>query len=98
MRRRSAHLFLGLLILGIFGPLALIAMSCGGGGDCCGGDHTCGAPTGGFSLCCLHSVSNLPALPSSGVALVQGASVAPPPERRALPPEPRGILHVPKES
>jgi hypothetical protein len=95
MRRRSAQLFLGLVFLGIFGPLALTAVACG---DCCDGDHTCGAPTGGFSLCCLHSVSSLPALPPSGFELAQGASVAPSPEHGTLPPEPRGILHVPKAS
>lgn len=98
MRRSSAHLFLALAVLGVLGPLALLAASCGGCGDCCEGDHSCGAPTGGFSLCCLHSVSNLPVLPLSGVELVPGPSLASRSERGSLPPEPRGILHVPKAS
>ncbi|HKV13330.1 MAG TPA: hypothetical protein VJ725_34635 [Thermoanaerobaculia bacterium] len=95
MRRRSAHLFLGLVFLGIFGPLVLTAVAYG---DCCDGDHTCGAPTGGFSLCCLHSVSSLPDPAFSGCELAQGATVAPHPERSVRPPDPRGILHVPKAS
>ena len=97
MRRRSAHLFLALAVLGIFGPLVLTAVACGGG-DCCDGDHSCGAPTGGFSLCCLHSVSSLPGHSLVRFELAQGTSVTPPPERGAPPPEPRGILHVPKAS
>ncbi|HKV08633.1 MAG TPA: hypothetical protein VJ725_10875 [Thermoanaerobaculia bacterium] len=96
MRRRSAQLFLGLVVLGIFGPLVLTAIACGG--DCCDGGHTCGAPTGGFSLCCLHSVSSLPDPALSGFELAEGATVAPHPERSVPPPDPRGILHVPKAS
>ena len=105
MRRRSAHLFLGLVILGILGPLALtvgLAGCCdngGGHGDCCQeGLASCGSPAGGFSLCCLNAVSNLPGLPLARFGLARLASVTPSPEPGVRLAEPRGILHVPKTS
>jgi hypothetical protein len=95
MRRgRSAWLFLALVALGICWPVVARAVSCG---DCCEGKTgTCGTPTTGFSLCCLHSTSTLPDLPPSCFVSVEGSRVAPADETGGPPPSPRDILHVPR--
>jgi hypothetical protein len=94
MRRgRLAWLFLGLVALGILGPVVAGAVSCG---DCCEGrTGTCGTPTTGFSLCCFHSASTLPDLPPSGFTPVDGFRLVPVNETGGPPPVPRDILHVP---
>lgn len=93
-RRRSAWLFLFLLAVGVLSPALAGAMACG---DCCEGkSKACGVATTGFSLCCLHSVSTLPGLPPSSVAPARSDLLVLADEMGAPPPEPRGILHVPK--
>ncbi|HEV2855840.1 MAG TPA: hypothetical protein VHC97_23835 [Thermoanaerobaculia bacterium] len=95
-RRRLASLFLVLLAVGVLWPAVAGAVSCGGGDCCKERSRTCGIPTTGFSLCCLHSVSTLPDLPRTGVAPVAIDRLAADDESGGPPPEPRGILHVPK--
>ena len=97
-RRRLASLFLALLAVGVLWPAVAGAISCGSHGDCCDGERAraCGAATSGFSLCCLHSFSTLPELPPSGPAPVAIDRLAASDESGGPPPEPRGILHVPK--
>lgn len=90
--RRLAWLFLGLLTLGVMWPVIAGAMSCG---DCCEGGMECGVPTTGFSLCCLHSASTLPALPPASPAPAEGTRLVAADETGGPPPDPRSILHVP---
>jgi hypothetical protein len=94
-RRRLAWLFLGLLVAGVLWPAVAGAMSCK---DCCGKERPsrCAIPTTGFSLCCFHSLSTLPELPPSGPAPVAIDRLAAADESGGPPPEPQGILHVPK--
>jgi len=93
-RRRIASLFLLLLAAGVLWPAVAGAVSCG---DCCKSrPKTCGIPTTGFSLCCFHSVSTLPELPPSGLAPAAVSRLAAADESGGPPPDPRGILHVPR--
>ena len=94
-RRCLAWLFLALLTIGVLWPAVAGAISCR---DCCGKERsrTCGIPTTGFSLCCLHSVSTLPELPLAGLATAAVDRLVADDESGGPPPEPGGILHVPK--
>jgi hypothetical protein len=93
-RGRLAWLFLGLVAIGVLWPAVAGAVSCG---DCCGKrTSACGIPVTGFSLCCFHSASTLPALPPSGFVPVEAAHLSPMDETGGPPPHPRGILHVPR--
>jgi hypothetical protein len=92
-RRRLAWLFLLLLSVGVFWPVAA-GVYCG---DCCEGrTRTCGTPTTGFSLCCFHSVSTLPDLPPSGFVSADVSLLAAADEAGGPSPHPRDILHVPR--
>ena len=94
LRRRSAWLFLVLVAVGVLWPAVAGAISCG---DCCKGkSNACGVAMTGFSLCCLHSVSTLPSLPPSSAGPTRSDLLVLTDEMGAPPPEPRGILHVPK--
>jgi hypothetical protein len=94
-RRPAAVLFLALLALGVLLPVAVAARSCG---DCCPGKaRDCGKPApGSFSLCCLNAQSPLPVLDRGEVSLALAARVEPFDEQGVEPPEPRGVLHVPR--
>jgi hypothetical protein len=94
-RCRLAWLFLGLLVAGVLWPAVAGAVSCR---DCCGKERPsrCAIPTTGFSLCCFHSASTLPELPPSGPVPVAIDLLAAADESGGPPPDPRGILHVPK--
>jgi len=50
----------------------------------------------GFSLCCFHSASTFPDLPPLSVEPIQVPGLAAVDETGGPPPDPRGILHVPK--
>jgi len=98
LRRHSACVFLCLIAVAVFLPLA---PSAGAHGDCCRGGKEgsrCSEPSGGFSLCCLHAASVLPALPPAGYRPVWSAAIALLVEGRKPAPDPRGILHVPRLS
>lgn len=73
-------------------PVIAGAMSCG---DCCKGGMNCGVPTTGFSLCCFHSASTLPALPLVDPAPAEESRLAAADETGGPPPDPRSILHIP---
>jgi hypothetical protein len=93
-RGRSAWLFLGLIVLGVLWPVVAGAVSCG---DCCQRrPSTCGIPATGFSLCCFHSLSTLPALPSSGFQPADFTRFEAQDESSGPPPDPHDILHVPR--
>jgi hypothetical protein len=92
--RRRAWLFLGLLVVGLLWPAVAGAIACGG---CCKErPGACKVPTTGFSLCCFHSASTLPDLPSSGFVPTSAARLAPADETSGPAPDLQGILHVPK--
>lgn len=97
MRRcRRAQLFLVLLVLGVLWPVAALAVSCG---DCCAGrTSACTIPATGFSVCCFHSASTLPDLPSSSFEPIEGSRLACEDETGGPPPDLRGVLHVPRLS
>lgn len=95
-RRRLASLFLILLAVGVLWPAVAGAVSCGGGECCKERRGTCSIPTTGFSLCCFHSVSTLPDLPPSGLVPAVVSHLAAADESGGPPPDPSGILHVPK--
>ena len=97
-RRSAAVLFLALLALGVVWPAVAGTVRCG---DCCGHaspkrSNPCGIPATGFSLCCFHSVSTPPAAPLPRVALAEALLLPLVDEEGGPPPEPRGVLHVPK--
>lgn len=93
-RRRIASLFLILLAVGVLWPAVAGAVSCGG---CCKErPGACGIPTTGFSLCCFHSFSILPDLPPPGFVPAVVSRLAAADESGGPPPDPSGILHVPR--
>lgn len=99
-RRSAAVFFLAVLMMGVLWPIASAAASCG---SCCPGHPSrgkaggCGtAAPGTFSLCCLNAQSSLPVLGQAKVALALTAQVEPLDEDGAPPPDPSGVLHVPR--
>lgn len=93
-RRATAIVFLCVLAVGVLWPALAGVVRCG---DCCHArSHTCGIPATGFSLCCFHSASTLPAVPLPTFVLAAGSCVHLADEEGGPPPAPRGILHVPK--
>jgi hypothetical protein len=94
-RRAAAVLFLALLAVGVLWPAVAGTVRCG---DCCHGSakSPCKVPATGFSLCCFHSVSTPPAAPVPGFVLAATLFVLPLDEEGGPPPDPRGVLHVPR--
>ena len=96
-RRRTASLFLILLAVGVLWPAVAGAVVPRGGGGCCKErPGACGIPTTGFSLCCFHSVSILPELTPPGFVPAVVYHLAAGDESGGPPPDPSGILHVPR--
>lgn len=93
-RGRLTWIFLGLVVVGVLWPVVAGAVSCGG---CCKSrTSACGnLPATGFSLCCFHSATIIPAQPPSGFVPVDGSRLAPVDETGGPPPPPQDILHVP---
>jgi hypothetical protein len=98
MRRcRIASLFLILLAVGVLWPAVAGAVVPRGGGGCCKErPGACGIPTTGFSLCCFHSFSTLPELQPPAFVPAVTYHLAAADESGAPPPDPSGILHVPR--
>jgi hypothetical protein len=94
-RRAAAVFFLLLLALGVVWPAVAGVVRCG---DCChtSRPRTCDVPATGFSLCCFHSASTLPPVPRPAVAMAARPFVPPADQKGGPPPDPRGVLHVPK--
>ncbi|HWM92864.1 MAG TPA: hypothetical protein VN493_19020 [Thermoanaerobaculia bacterium] len=92
MRRAAGLLFLALVASGVFWPVAVAFAS-----DCCDKPSTgCGTMPGTFSLCCFNAHSPLPTWTRTGFALMPASFVEVFSEAVFLPPDPLGILHVPR--
>lgn len=92
MRRASGLLFLAVVASGLLWPVAVAFAS-----DCCDKPSTgCGTMPGSFSLCCFNAHSPLPTWTQTGFMLAPASFVETLSEAGLPPPDPQGILHVPR--